>query len=237
MQLRHVVLAFPMLPGMYVCHGALSSLAVSEQGHLAGSWDRNEAAFVSFAPPRIVYTQHVCQCLSYVQQAVMPGQDISVVGSKCNVLTGPITANVPYEALILSFILCSFSGNSGFSPVTCIITSHCRSLTNAMSTWAGRGHTAPSPSTSSSSAGAPATAKGVNTAVAAVAAAYHDKCKPAHDIAVHASQALSGVRAALTTYLREGDGRAQGSLPDLASLGCAELKAAGNSYRSASAAS
>lgn len=112
------------------------------------------------------------------------------------------------------------------------IMPQCRSLTNAMSGWAGRGRAAPSPAPSSSSASAPGTTKGVNTAVAAVAAAYNDKCKQAHEIAVQGSQALSGVRSALTTYLRQGGDRAQGSLPDLASLGCAELKAAGNSYRS-----
>lgn len=157
-------------------------------------------------------------------------------GFKCSVLTGSITAKVPHEAMNLSFTLCSLSAMSiDFPCKTCLLTSQCRSLMNAMSSWAGRVRTGPSPSPSSSSAGAPATAKGVNTAVAAVAAAYNDKCKPAHDIAVQASQALNGVRSALTTYLREGDNRAQVSLPDLASLGCAELKAAGNSYRSASA--
>ena len=109
---------------------------------------------------------------------------------------------------------------------------HYRSLATAMHSWAGTGRTpqqAPPPPTSSATA--PATAKGVNTAVAAVAAAYNDKCKPAYEVAVQASQALEGVRSALTTYLRQDGSRAQRSLPDLASLGCAELKPAGSSYR------
>ena len=95
-----------------------------------------------------------------------------------------------------------------------------------MHSWAGTRMT-PQPAPPRPSANAPATAKGVNTAVAAVAAAYSDKCKPAYDAAVQASQALQGVRSALTTYLRQ-DGS---SLPDLASLGSAELKTAGSSYR------
>lgn len=75
-----------------------------------------------------------------------------------------------------------------------------------------------------------ATAKGINTAAAAVATAYNDKCKPAHEVAVHASQAVQDVRSALTAYLRQGSG-AHGRSPDLASLGAAELKIAGGSYR------
>ena len=109
---------------------------------------------------------------------------------------------------------------------------HCRGLANAMHSWAGTGRTIPqAPSPPNSSASAPATAKGVNAAVAAVATAYNDKCKPAHEVAVQGSQALDGVRSALTTYMRQDGGRALRGLPDLASLGCAELKAAGNSYR------
>lgn len=110
--------------------------------------------------------------------------------------------------------------------------SHSRGLATAINSWAGTGRTpqqAPPPATSS--ANALATAKGINKAVAAVAAAYNDKCKPAYEVAVQASQALDGVRSALTTYLRQDNGKAQRSLPDLARLRCAELKTAGSSYR------
>ncbi len=79
-----------------------------------------------------------------------------------------------------------------------------------------------------SSAAAPAaTAKGVNTAVASVATMYNDKCKPAHEAAVEASQAVDGVRSALTAYLRQG----RAVLPDLCALSPAELKSPGGSYR------
>ena len=77
---------------------------------------------------------------------------------------------------------------------------------------------------------AAATAKGINTAVAAVATLYNDKCRPAHEGAVQASQAVAGVRSALTAYLRQGAG-AQGRLPSLEGLGPAQLKSLGGSYR------
>ena len=108
----------------------------------------------------------------------------------------------------------------------------CRSLATVMHSWADTmGTPQEAPPTPTPSANPPAAAKGVNTAVTAVAAAYSDKCKPAYEVAVQASQALDGVRSALTTYLRQDGGRAQRSLPDLASLGCAELKTTGSSYR------
>ena len=72
--------------------------------------------------------------------------------------------------------------------------------------------------------------KAMNTAVAAVATAYNDKCKPAHEAAVQASLAVASVRSALTSYLRQG-GPSQQQLPDLANLQPTEVLSAGNSYR------
>lgn len=111
--------------------------------------------------------------------------------------------------------------------------SHCRSLATATHKWASGRTPQQAPPPPALSVSAPATAKGINTAVTAVAASYNDVCKPAYEAAVQASQALHSVRSALTTYLRQDSSAAQRSLPDLASLGPAELKAAGNSYRCA----
>ena len=72
--------------------------------------------------------------------------------------------------------------------------------------------------------------KAMNTAVAVVATAYNDKCKPAHEAAVQASLAVASVRSALTAYLRQG-GPSQHHLPDLANLQPVEILSAGNSYR------
>lgn len=86
------------------------------------------------------------------------------------------------------------------------------------------------PSSAVAPATTAATAKGVNTAAASAATLYNDKCKPAHEAAVEASQAVDGVKSALTAYLRQGR-RPQDRMPDLSALGPAELKSPGGSYR------
>ena len=100
-----------------------------------------------------------------------------------------------------------------------------------MSSWGSQLQgTQQQPSSAPASATTAATAKGVNPAVASVATMYNDKCKPAHEAAVEASQAVDGVRSALTTYLRQGR-RPKDRMPDLCALGPAELKSPGSSYR------
>ena len=118
----------------------------------------------------------------------------------------------------------------------------CRTVTSALHSWesTGRGiQQAPAAAASASATAASASAtaatstaptKGVNIAAAAVAAAYNDKCRPAHETAVQASQAVEGVRSALILYLRQG-GSGQSGLPNLATLTAVELKSAGSSYR------
>ena len=100
-----------------------------------------------------------------------------------------------------------------------------------MHNWGSQAQATPQQPSSAEPAAAATTAKGINSAVAAVATMYHDKCKPAHKAAVEASQAVASVRSALTVYLRQG-GVSQGRLPDLTSLGPTELKSPGGSYRS-----
>ena len=100
-----------------------------------------------------------------------------------------------------------------------------------MSSWGSQLQgTQQQPSSAPASATTAATAKGVNPAVASVATMYNDKCKPALEAAVEASQAVDGVRSALTTYLRQGR-RPKDRMPDLCALGPAELKSPGGSYR------
>ncbi len=100
-----------------------------------------------------------------------------------------------------------------------------------MSSWGSQVQgTQQQPSSAAVPAATAATAKGVNPAVASVATMYNDKCKPAHEAAVEAGQAVDGVRSALTVYLRQGR-RPKDRMPDLGTLGPAELKSPGGSYR------
>ena len=100
-----------------------------------------------------------------------------------------------------------------------------------MSSWGSQVQgTQQQPSSAAAPATTAATAKGVNPAVASVATMYSDKCKPAHEAAVEASQAVDGVRSALTMYLRQGR-RPKDRMPDLCALGPAQLKSSGSSYR------
>lgn len=82
----------------------------------------------------------------------------------------------------------------------------------------------------STSAAAPAATKGISNAAATVAAAYLEKCKPAHEAAVHANHAVEGIKQALTQFMRQGD-RHQAGLLDLTDLQPVELKTRTNSYR------
>jgi hypothetical protein len=123
--------------------------------------------------------------------------------------------------------------------VSGILTSVCqdsicclyRNLTAAMGSWGSQVQgTQQQPSSAAAPVTTAATAKGVNLAVASVATMHNDKCKPAHEAAVEASQAVDGVRSALTAYLRQGR-KPQDRMPDLFALGPAELKSPGGSYR------
>ncbi len=106
----------------------------------------------------------------------------------------------------------------------------CRALTDAVNGWSNIAQSTQSQPAAAAPAATTTTPKGVNTAVAAVAAMYNDKCKPAHEAAVQASQAVAGVRSALTVHLRQGNSRQDG-FPSLASLSPAQIKSPGGSYR------
>ena len=99
----------------------------------------------------------------------------------------------------------------------------CRSLDSFLSSWND-------PTAEAAPAAGSTAPKGVNTAVAAIATLYGDKCKPAHEAASHACQAVEGTRQALTSYMRQG-GKSQSGLPVLADLQVAELRMPSNSYR------
>lgn len=87
-----------------------------------------------------------------------------------------------------------------------------------------------SPGLDSRTSTAPTATKGISNAAATVAAAYLEKCKPAHEAAVHANHAVDGIKQALTQFMRQGD-RHQAGLLDLTDLQPVELKTRTNSYR------
>lgn len=105
----------------------------------------------------------------------------------------------------------------------CVLPGWCRSLDSLLSSWND-------PTAEAAPAAGSTAPKGVNTAVAAIATLYGDKCKPAHDAASHACQAVEGTQQALTSYMRQG-GNPQSGLSVLADLQVAELRMPSNSYR------
>ena len=111
-----------------------------------------------------------------------------------------------------------------------LVACQCRSVTGAMALWNSPLQGAQQQPSNPAATAAAAAGKATNTAVAAVSAAYNDKCKPAHEAAVQASLAVASVRSALTAYLRQG-GEPQHQMTGLAELQPAEPLPAGNSYR------